>query len=193
MRLRRSSDRGRPAAPAVGGPESLTAVVGDGSFLSMSDVIDLSDYIDGPDSTGTTFAIEGGDDDRSRLALPVWRALYLLDGDRGGVVWTPAEEGRLRTLFVLDLATEPARTHFDASVVDPVVEREPPAVEIQEGRAVILLARDDEDRTWFLVVDGPKVGGGEHELRNREDLLFVAGECAGLVVYRKLHRFADGA
>lgn len=171
----------------------MTASEGDGSFLSMSDVIDLSDYIDRPDRTGTTFAIEGGDDDRSRLALPVWRALYLLDGDRGGIAWTPAEEGRLRTLFVLDLATEPARTDFDASVVDPVADREPPAVEIEEGRAVILLARDDEGRAWFLVVDGPDVGKQEHESRNREDLLFVAGECAGLVVYRKLHRFVDGA
>lgn len=173
----------------------MTALEGDGSFLSMSDIIDLSDYIDRPDSTGTTFAIEGGDDDRSRLALPVWRALYLLEGDRGGITWIPAGEGegRLRTLFVLDLATEPARTDFDASVVDPVVERDPPAVEIGDGRAVILLARDDEERTWFLVVDGPKVGGKEHASRDREDLLFVAGECAGLVVYRKLHRFVDGA
>lgn len=159
----------------------------------MSDVIDLSDYIDRPDATEATFAIEGGDDDRSRLALPVWRALYLLDGDRGGIAWIPAAEDRLRTLFVLDLATEPARTHFDASVVDPVVDREPPAVEIGEGRAVILLARDDDERAWFLVVDGPEVGRKEHQPRDREDLLFVAGECAGLVVYRKLHRFVDGA
>lgn len=155
------------------------------------DIIDLSDYIDEPSSSEATFAIEGGDDDRSRLALPVWRALYLLDGERGAVAWTTPAEGRLRPLFVLDLAAEPARTDFAASVVEPVAEQDPPAVDIGEGDAVILLARDDEDRTWYLVVDGPDVGKKGPGARDREDLLFVAGECAGLVIYRKLHRYVE--
>lgn len=163
-----------------------------GSFHPMDEkIIDLTEYVDRRSEPETTFAIAGGDDERSRLALPVWRALYLLDGERAGLTWTRGKDEPLHTLFVLDLGAEPARTEFDFSMVAGLIDRDPPTVEVGEGSAAIVLARDEEDRTWFLVVVGPDVGRSVPGSRDREDLLFVAGECAGLVIHRKLHRFVE--
>lgn len=148
------------------------------------DVIDLATYLEGRGER-TTFAVRGGEGERSRLALPVWRAVYLLDGDRGGIVWTPRDGRDTHAFFVLDLRDDPARVDFDPAVTDAVRERDPPAVETLEGAVCVLLARD-EHRSWHLVVMGPGAGRQEPGGRIREDLFFVAGECAGLLMHREL-------
>lgn len=151
----------------------------------MSDeIIDLSRYRE-QRRAGTAFAVAGGKGERSYLALPVWRATYLLGGERGGILWAPPEGGALRPLFVLDLAEEPARTGFGVEGASRLQGSEPPAVDLAEGAVTILLARQDE-RTWFLVVAGREVGASEPDSGTREDLLFVAGECAGLLMHRGL-------
>lgn len=148
------------------------------------DIIHLSDYLDERESQ-TTFSVLGGEGERSRLALPVWRAVYLLDGDRGGIVWTSLSEGVPRAFFVLDLAANPARTEFHESVTEGFRGRDPPALEFGEEGVAVLLGRD-EHRSWFLLVAGRDPGVDEPSARHREDLLFLAGECAGLLLHREL-------
>ncbi len=59
--------------------------------MKGDDVIDLTSYRDrnavAPEagSDRANFSVFGGDGDRSRFALPVWRLIYLV----GGLVWIP--------------------------------------------------------------------------------------------------------
>ncbi|MDX1567637.1 MAG: hypothetical protein R3223_07540 [Longimicrobiales bacterium] len=151
----------------------------------MSDeIIDLSEYLAEREES-RAFSVVGGEGERSRLALPVWRAIYLLEGERGGIVWSEGTDGPLRSYFVLDLAESPARTEFEGDGARRLVGDDPPAVDMADGAATILLSRDDR-RRWFLLVTGPKVGYSELGRREREDLLFLSGECAGLLLHRRL-------
>ena len=76
----------------------------------MSDgIIDLGEYLrrrDGPSEPASTFALFGADGERSRFALPLWRAIYLAAGERGGVVWQGSRGGPLEPFVVLDLAKQ---------------------------------------------------------------------------------------
>lgn len=148
------------------------------------EIIQLSDYLADREAR-TTFAVQGGEGEQSRFALPVWRAVYLLGGDRGGIVWTPPSGRSPRSFFVLDLAVDPARTDFDAAVTAGLQGREAPAVEVRDETVTVLLARG-EHRSWYLTVLGREPGEGEPSARAREDLLFLAGECAGLLVHQEM-------
>lgn len=150
------------------------------------EIIDLSRYRE-ERRGGSAFAVVGAEGERSHLALPVWRAIHLLEGDRGGIVWTGSDGVTLRPFFVLDLAADPARTGFSGDGAARLRGSDAPAVDLSEGAVTILLARDEE-RTWYLVVVGRDVGRAPPAARAREDLLFVAGECAGLLVHRGLGR-----
>ena len=155
------------------------------------DVIDLTLYRDrdilarGASTERANFSVFGGDGDRSRFALPVWRSIYLVGGRRGGLVWVPRGSTDDPTAeFVLDLGSDPARTDLklpDAGAADSC---DPPTLfEAADCVAVFLGTRDG--RNWFLVLDeyGP---AGAVAGYAREDLLFLAGECAGLLFFREL-------
>lgn len=152
----------------------------------MSDdrIIDLSERLE--ERAGEpTFAMWGGEGERSRFALPVWRAIHLLRAERGGIVRTPTSGDRLEPVFLLDLGREPPRKDFEPAASGALEGRDPPALEIRSGTAAVLLAGEREHR-WFLLMAGDEVGVIEPSPGERDDLLFVAGECAGLLVHRGL-------
>ena len=163
------------------------------------DVIDLTKYLDrskavsdiglGPDVGGSrgNFSVWGGDGDRSRFALPVWRSIYLVGGGRGGLVWEDLDQmpGMLTPFFVLDLGAEPARVDFGYDLVAGLETSEAPTVmERSTGIGIFLGTR--EGRQWYLVLDDRGPTGEALQGGVREDLLFLAGECAGLLFYREL-------
>ena len=158
-------------------------------------IIDLEDFRRRrPLERGTTFSVWGGDGERSRFALPIWRAIYLIGGERGGIVWLPEDPEASSTptpVFVLDLAAEPARTDFDATLMARLVRGEPPDVEDEHPAGVAIYLGKDGSRRWFLVVSGGD--GQDRELvgKSREDLLFLAGECSGLLFHRDLAAETD--
>lgn len=157
------------------------------------DIIDLTRYLARDTDSGAEpddrsfFSVWGGDGDRSRFALPLWRSIYLAAGRRAGLVWTePGRFGNPRSFFVLDLGSEPARTEFEAlKVPDDGEELEAPRlIETPERILIHLGSRDGRD--WFMVLEerdstGPVAG------KTREDLMFLAGECAGLLFKLGLH------
>lgn len=159
---------------------------GGGTYGAAMDdrIIDLSEHLD-DGSDEPTFAMWGGEGERSRFALPVWRALHLLRAERGGIVRTDSGGAAHEPLFLLDLGREPARRDFDSAPTEALRGREAPAVQIRAGVAAVLLATDAEGR-WFLLAAGEEVGELEPTPADRDDLLFVAGECAGLLVHRGL-------
>jgi hypothetical protein len=66
-----------------------------------------------------------------------------------------------------------------------------PAVEEGRGGTVTVALGENDAGAWYLVVDGipedRRLAG-----RDREDLLFLAGECAGLLFLQSLAPGTDG-
>lgn len=154
-------------------------------------IINLGDYIrrrDGADEPASTFSLWGADGERSRFALPLWRAIYLAQGERGGILWRSEAEEKVRPFVVLDLASEPARTEF-AWPADPDLDPERvPCLTRLPGLGLVIYLGEEKSRQWFLVVADGKVETEDLTGHDREDVLFLAGECAGLLFLRD---FAD--
>lgn len=155
------------------------------------DVIDLGEYVrkrDGDQEPASTFALWGADGERSRFALPLWRSIYLAGGERGGIVSQADPSVDPRSFVVLDLAKEPARTGFSRDDLAGFEGLESPAMlEIGRGSLTIFLGERNAKR-WFLVIQGASDRTERLPSRDREDILFLAGECAGLLFLRD---FAD--
>ncbi len=183
-----------PERASVGGhgPPSVDVGATAGKFQRMSDdIIDLGEYLrkrDGEDEPASTFALWGAEGERSRFALPLWRCIYIAGGERGGVVWQVDPATEPRPFIVLDLAKDPARTDFAAGAVAGFEREESPALhEARQDWLTIFLGTHNAKR-WFLVIQG-RAGCMERlKARDREDMLFLAGECAGLLFLRD---FAD--
>jgi len=153
----------------------------------MSDgIIDLGEYLrrrEGEDERTSTFALWGADGERSRFALPLWRSIYLAGGERGGIVWQIDPAAGLRPFVVLDLAREPARTEFPAGAVAALQDVEAPASREAKGALAIHLG-ERNGKKWFLVILGNPDRMKGLPAQDREDVLFLAGECAGLLFLR---------
>lgn len=156
------------------------------------DIIDLRHFIEsreGGSPPAGTMALWGADGERSRFALPLWRIVHLAAADRGVIFWRPTSgNASPRPFIVLDVGRDPARldlsaevTQFDESDASLLIDRGSDGVLIRLG------AKDG--RAWGLLADGG-VGRSPLTARNREDILFLSGECAGLLFLRS---FADGA
>lgn len=169
-------------------------MVGEGDVVSDG-IIDLTQYLErrrGPAEgrPGGAFALWGADDERSRFALPLWRAVYLARGKRGGIVWragADAPDAEPRPFVVLDLQHDPAELVFDAAYLDGFEGTRAPVLrEMGAGRLTVFLGENDAG-SWYLLVEGEE---GDDPLagRDREDLLFLAGECAGLLFLRNFAR-----
>lgn len=159
----------------------------------MSDgIIDLGEYLrrrEGGQEPVSTFALWGAEGERSRFALPLWRAIYLATGARGGVLWDPGAGGPLTPFVVLDLASDPARTHFEwGGAHERNLGHAPELTTVAGGLSVYL--GEEGGKRWFLLVEAGAGGLTEPTGRDREDILFLAGECAGLLFLRD---FADEA
>jgi hypothetical protein len=162
----------------------------------MSDhVIDLQEYLKGrKEERRGAFSIWGGDGERSRFALPMWRAIYLVRGHWGALLWGRDDHvpRTLQPYFVLDLESEPARTTTDADMVAGLWSGDGPQVRDAPPGSVSILLGSRDGRRWFLVLLGdPRED--RLEPRVRDDLLFLAGECAGLLFHQDLAGEADPA
>ena len=160
----------------------------------MSDhVIDLHEYLKGKSASGSSsaFSIWGGDGERSRFALPMWRATYLIKGDWGALVWGPEDRpGALRPYFVLDLESDPARTDVESGLAEGLWTGDGPELVETPGDRVVVLLGTEGGRRWFLALRGP-MRAGPLEAEVRDDLMFLAGECAGLLFHRDLAAEAE--
>jgi len=153
-------------------------------------IIDLTQYLRRRDEeeedaeAGSTFALYGADGERARFALPLWRAIYLAGGERGGIVWQSEPTGSLHAFVVLDLGYDPPRTDFSVAAVSGIEGDSPPLVRDHPRRGLTVYLGEEAHRRWFLVVDGTTPREREVPPRDRDDILFLAGECAGLLFLR---------
>lgn len=160
-------------------------------------VIDLAAYLkrkqeeeEGEDASEgrSVFSFWGGEGERARFALPLWRAAYLGGGLRAALVWqrNGAAMEEPEGLVVLDLREEPARLDFGPTSVSPVTNADAPGTfgGSPDGLAVYL--GEGDGRRWYMVVDDFEEPYSEPTTRAQGDLLFLAGECAGLLFFRGL-------
>ncbi len=156
----------------------------------MSDeIIDLTRYLRtepaSPEPRGV-MSLWGADGERSRFALPLWRIVYLAHAERGLIVSRREDPPRPPVPFVaLDLASEPARVGVPEGLPSFRGEEEPQLLDLGAGGLVIHLGRH-KGTAWSLVVDGGDVRTEPVGPSEREDILFLAGECAGLLFARDL-------
>ena len=156
-------------------------------------IIDIRKYLDADEDDPSAFSLWGGEGERSRFALPLWRIIYLAGGDRGGIVSGPDGRGRqggipggLDPLVVLDLRSEPARTDFsDLAPAASVIEESPRLVDLDGGGLLVALG-ESVGRSWFVAVDGVSERNQPLARSEKEDILFLSGECAGLLFLRDL-------
>jgi hypothetical protein len=155
----------------------------------MSDeIIDLTRYLrreSEEELPRGAMSLWGAEGERSRFALPLWRIVYLAGAERGLITYRHVDESSPPVPFVaLDLAREPARTSIPDDLPSFSDERESALVDRGAAGVFVFLGRR-AGRDWKLVVDG----GERREVldaRSREDILFLAGECAGLLFQREL-------
>lgn len=156
------------------------------------EIIDLTRYLKREPTAELprgSMTLWGADGERSRFALPLWRIIHLARGERGLIVHAPGDRPDESMPFVvLDMAMDPARTEVDGRLLPHFAPDDGPSLLDlgTEGMAVFLGARGD--RIWTLWVDGTTEREGLLPPAIREDVLFLAGECAGLLFLRD---FAD--
>jgi len=153
-------------------------------------IIDIRDYLDddGDDDLGDeggAFSLFGAEGERARFALPLWRIVYLAAGQRGGIVGT-RPGAQLETLVALDLGVDPARTDFGSVRLPDVPEGQRVAILDGGGSGLAVFLGDVGGRRWFLVVDGVQGRDAPLGAKVHDDILFLAGECAALLIFRDL-------
>jgi len=152
-------------------------------------IIDIRRYLGqspGKQDEGA-FAVWGGGEERSRFALPLWRAIYLAGGDWGGIVSLSKEDDAdgTRPLFILDLKQDPARIYSPTGSLHHLRGEDAPALAFSDDQELAVLLGEDDDRRWFLQILGV-ASRTTLEGKGRENLLFLAGECAGLLFFHEL-------
>ena len=156
--------------------------------MAEDHVIDIRRYLGqspGKQDDGA-FSVWGGGDERSRFALPLWRAIYLVGGNWGGIVsLSKVEEEEAQPLFILDLRQDPARTYCPPASLHLLRGEHVPALTSTADQELTVLLGEDDERWWFLQVLG-RTSTALPEGKTKENLLFLAGECAGLLFFREL-------
>lgn len=158
--------------------------------LMADEIIDITRYLKrepASDLPRGTMSLWGADGERSRFALPLWRIIYLAQAERGLIAWS--EEGRsdhVSAYVVLDIGSDPARTELDPARIPRFEPEEGPSLIDFEGEGLIVFLGARAGRIWTLVVDGASERHEPLSRSTREDILFLAGECAGLLFLRDL-------
>lgn len=154
------------------------------------EIIDITRYLKrepASDLPRGTMSLWGADGERSRFALPLWRIIYLAQGERAVISWAhDTDQNRVSPFVVLDIAADPARQEIDAGRIpkfDP--DEGPSLIDFDEDGLVVYLG-SRAGRVWTLLVDGGSERSEPLARSAREDVLFLAGECAGLLFLRDL-------
>jgi hypothetical protein len=119
-------------------------------------------------------ALSGAEGERRHFALPLWRMASAAGADWAAVVrWV---DGVGRSVTVLDLDRDRPRDEPPQGL--PSAPSEPPPAVIEDGSTRVLPIGAHEGDVWAVVLSGAQLA----ERMPREELLFLAGECAGLLM-----------
>ena len=154
------------------------------------EIIDITRYLKrepASDLPRGTMSLWGADGERSRFALPLWRLIYLAQAERAVISWADvARQEDLHPFVVLDIGADPARTEVDSRVVPTFQADEGPSLVDLDEEGLVVYLGSRAGRVWTLLVDGGDERSEALTRSAREDILFLAGECAGLLFLRDL-------
>lgn len=153
------------------------------------EIIDISRYFNRKPTSHLprgSMALWGGDGERSRFALPLWRILHLTRAERGMIVsCEPGMHHLAEPFVVLDLGSDPARTEIEPNAMPRYGEDEAPSLLDREAEGLAIFLGAGDGRVWALLVDRGVARTARLSATLREDILFLAGECAGLLFFRE--------
>jgi hypothetical protein len=156
------------------------------------EIIPISRYLERDaeeDVLPRAIALWGVDGDRSRFALPLWRVVHLAGADRGVIAWRNASgDRRPRPFVVVDLASDPARLGLGGLPLQHCEQADRPMLHDLAPQGLLVYLGTRDERIWCLFTDGGEARDEPLDPKRREDILFLAGECAGLLFLRD---FAD--
>jgi hypothetical protein len=152
--------------------------------MSDDHIIDLAAYLEARerdlDHEGP-LAVLGSEGERRRFILPLWRGAYVAGAGWVGLV---REDGpdRLEAVVVIDLRSDPARPEPETGLPPLQLEDKPPSLRMtSDGAMVLALGEGPGGRRWMLVLAELEPDDEVLEDEIRENLLYLAGECAGLM------------
>jgi hypothetical protein len=155
-------------------------------------IIDITRYLDRDvedEILPGTIALWGADGERSRFALPLWRVVHLAGAERGVILWRRTTGDRTPHPFVvIDVGRDPARIHLDGGWLARCEVQESATLHDLGADGVLVYLGVRGDRIWCLLAEGGEGRQRTLDPKRREDVLFMAGECAGLLFLRD---FAD--
>ncbi len=171
-------------------------------FMRPSKIFHLDSYRERKETRlRQTLALHGQDPERSKLLLLLWRAVTLVGGDRGAVVWLDEYgPGLAHSHVLLDLASDrPRRIFPPGPLLDSRDGGVPALLDLPdaqgrlgpEGEGVRSLCAvalgSDGPRSWFMAVDSLTPRPPLTALL-AGDIMFLSGEVAAVVLHRDLDR-----
>lgn len=169
--------------------------------MSTSSLVRLDEYrIRRQQRLREATALYGAEPERAAVASILEKVLLLVDGDRASAVWVDEYgPGVVHVHCVLDLLHTPPRRGFDPAHLQAAWEEGVPGfrdwadlsasqmIPILEGvRSTAAVAMgSDGSRSWYVVVDSvrPRTPLPASQV---SQLMFLAGECASILLHRDL-------
>lgn len=169
--------------------------------MSMTNVVSLDDYR-GQRRTRfrQTLALCGPDGDRAELVRRLWEAVELVRADRGAILWIDEYgSGAVHVHCLLDLTSDRPRRAFASGPLrraweegipglldEPDLTRSDDRILPRGPRSLCAVALgSDGVRSWFLAVDSRSSRDALSD-EAAEYLMFLAGECASVVLHQDL-------
>ena len=147
--------------------------------MASDDVIDLERYREEARAgSGSGLSLLGAEGERRHFALPLWRMATASRARWAGLVRGSGGGEPPTVITALDLRPGGPREVPPKGLPDPPLRHPPYLVEVPDGRLVLAVGVVG-GHSWYVVLGerGPR----PLEPRRREDLLFLAGECSGLL------------
>ncbi len=144
-------------------------------------------------------ALHGQDPERARVLELLWRALGIVGGDRGAVVWLDEYgPGLVHPHTLLDLGSDRPRRFFPSAPLRSAWESRIPAFwDLHNGNqnsgdlwggvasSSLISLGSDGPRSWSLVLESPTPRPALSPTTTNE-LMFLAGEVASVILHQDL-------
>jgi hypothetical protein len=146
-------------------------------------IIDLAEWVRARESESedpvSPLALHGVTGERRRYVLPLWRMAYLAQARWAGLL-RESSTG-IEAVVVLDLRQDPPRTEPPGGIRPLGPSDRPPGIRVLgEGDLQLPLGQTPDGSRWCVTISD-RQRSVQPEAPDREDLLFLAGECAGLL------------